>query len=82
MSAQAIYAGDTEQAKQLVKDLGYTGRVIIIHDTEDLAPLRRGSTVWIVGTYYRRKDFDEIAEACSARDISFVDPCASLKGVR
>lgn len=43
-----------------------------VQGVEDLRGLRPGSTVWLVGTYYERRDYDELAELCASRDIGLV----------
>lgn len=70
---QMIIAGNLEQARTAA-ELGN----LRLHDWQyaaepsNLRHVRPGSTVWLVGTYYEREDYDELAELCAARDIGLV----------
>lgn len=69
---QMIIAGNAKQAWDAAQSKRLGSDWFNIIDAEDLRGLRPGSTVWLVGTYYERRDYDELAELCAARDIGLV----------
>lgn len=73
MSRQFIIAGRSAEASIAAHKRTMTpDQYSYVNGAEDLRGLRAGSTVWLVGTYYERKDYDELAELCAARDIGLV----------
>lgn len=75
MKAQLIIAGNSKQAIQCAKLRGMNAlEYIVVHDAHDLNQcVEPGRTVWLVGTYYRRKDWPQLHSQCKARQLETVE---------
>lgn len=72
-SRQLIIAGGIQEAFKTAKERNLrNNQWQFICAVDDIRHARPGSTVWLVGTYYERRDYDELAEFCAARDIGLV----------
>lgn len=72
MKRQVIVAGTFEQALAFAKSkmLRRSEWVYMPHGQRQIIQsCARGSTIWVFGTYYNRRDWLEILEGCEAREL-------------
>lgn len=75
MKRQVIVAGTFEQAMAFAKSkmLRRSEWVYTPHGQHQIIQsCARGSTIWVCGTYYTRRDWVEILKGCEARELQIL----------